>query len=139
MNKILLGIATASAMFFATTASATLLVKVDEITAGDVDAAVIIADGSALDGSATVGLITNETNTANFSVVTSTAFGTELLAFPDIFDLASNVVSSGAGVLQVSLTETGLLGFDAAGLTGGGSIAAGGAGDFDLYVGSTNG
>ncbi len=137
MNKILLGMAAASALFFVSTANAGLKVMVDEITAGDTDAAVVIADGSALDGSALSGHITNTTSTANFNVVTSTAFGSELMTFPDVFDLAANVLSSGAGTLQVSLTETGLTGFDAAAMLGGGSL--GGTGVFDLYLGDGNG
>ena len=113
MNKILLGMAAAVAMLFSATASATLILKVEDSTAGS---SVTVQDNLAGDVGADVGEIVYVTDTANFDLTVVTGTGSEKLSLPNVMDLGIIGSFTADTTVSVFLTETGLTGFDAAGI-----------------------
>ena len=130
MNKILLGMAAASAILFSAASNATLYMSVDETT--DL--------GAAVTTSGTAGLSIN-TTTTNFNLAIASGVGSDILSLPKVMDLGILANSTAAGTLEVKLSQTGLSIFDAAGLLSGSAPTISGPGTltYDLWVGSTNG
>ena len=119
MNKILLGMAAASAMFIATSANALLYMNINETTVGS-ESSYSAIDDVLNDGfGSSPGLLAASTTTAHFSVGAGTGTDSSLLSFPELFDLQATVKGTGTALapstLQILLSETFLSGFDAAG------------------------
>jgi PEP-CTERM motif-containing protein len=116
--KRILFTAVALAIGFPQISNAGFALYIDDLSTGGID--VIVADNqlagfatgagatTTSDGTATQGVLTFNGSTANFSVTITTALSKPILgnSFNSILDLTYTLVSSGAGTVQIFVTDT---------------------------------
>ena len=121
----------AVALFTMVSANATLLLNIND------GADHVISDNGSGDFATASGLILNVGTYNNFDLTITTARGTELNPFPELWDLSIDSSSTGAGTLVVSMTETDLTNFNFIRMINTGITEA--AIDYSLYVDVGNG
>ena len=117
MNKILLGMAAAAALFTASSANALIKMSID-----DGSGAVVITDDGALDSNALTGVIEAIYSSPDWTFETEIGVGSAQLSYPGIMDLTVVGQTNKATTLTIMLTETGLSGFGSSVLSSGGNL-----------------